>query len=385
MSIRVTVGRAQALESRQAGAQAARQAFEALDRAPVVFGWVIANHRYSMPQVLLGVSSIIGDTPLIGFSTVGEATNVGWSQRAVVVALMGGPNIRAQAEWSARFGEDSQGSVQQLLEILDFFNDPPVILMAVADGMVGDISALLWREELRNIPVVGCLSSGDPRYDQTSQMGGRHAGNSGLALAGIQGLVVSGVGAGHGWFPVGASYHMTRVREKNICELNGLRPSETYASLFGFSEQEWKKAPLNTLVRLYPLGVDRENSLHVASPLRIEADGSLRMGIEFDEHTEAHILVGNPDQCLETARLAAMQALKELDGARPIFAWLLVDVAWQMLFQDRAGAEIRAILEVLGADIPLAGGYTLGQLAPPLPGVPTQLLNQHLVLVVFGE
>jgi hypothetical protein len=38
----------------------------------------------------------------------------------------------------------------------------------------------------------------------------------------------------------------------------------------------------------------------------------------------------------------------------------------------------------LGTDVPLAGGYTLGQIVPRQEASP-QLLNQHMVVLVFGE
>ena len=39
----------------------------------------------------------------------------------------------------------------------------------------------------------------------------------------------------------------------------------------------------------------------------------------------------------------------------------------------------------LGKDIPVAGGYTLGQIVPGKDSNVPQLLNQHIVVIVFGE
>jgi len=47
------------------------------------------------------------------------------------------------------------------------------------------------------------------------------------------------------------------------------------------------------------------------------------------------------------------------------------------------GAEIAAVQDILGPNVPIAGGYTLGQIAP---GKDTpQFLNQHILVIVFGE
>ena len=44
----------------------------------------------------------------------------------------------------------------------------------------------------------------------------------------------------------------------------------------------------------------------------------------------------------------------------------------------------RRALEALGEDIPIAGGYTLGQIVPTEEDKP-QFLNQHMVVILFGE
>ncbi len=63
---------------------------------------------------------------------------------------------------------------------------------------------------------------------------------------------------------------------------------------------------------------------------------------------------------------------------------VLADVAWQMLFEAQPGADVAAVQAALGTGIPVAGGYTLGQIVPRSEA-PPQFLNQHMVVVVFGE
>jgi hypothetical protein len=46
--------------------------------------------------------------------------------------------------------------------------------------------------------------------------------------------------------------------------------------------------------------------------------------------------------------------------------------------------EAAEVQEAPGAGIPIAGGYTLGQIVPSREGTP-QFLNQHMVVIVLGE
>jgi hypothetical protein len=95
--------------------------------------------------------------------------------------------------------------------------------------------------------------------------------------------------------------------------------------------------------------------------------------------------VGSRISCQEAAQRATQQALRELDGIKPVFALVLVDIAWQMLLKATPAAEIVAIQEIIGEDIPIAGGYTLGQFVPGLESAPPRFLNQHIVVILFGE
>jgi hypothetical protein len=226
------------------------------------------------------------------------------------------------------------------------------------------------------------------------QIGGAQFGSGGLALARLEGNVRVGVGYGAGWQPVGMHFRVTRSRGFWLRTLDGRPASEAYAHLFGYPARDWAFPPLNHLARLYPLGLlapelqaqgqPADKSLLIRSPLRVEADGSFRMNAAVSDGTEAYLLLGSLSVCQQAATTATEQALAALDGARPVLALVLADVAWQMLFEAQPGADVAAVQAALGPAIPVVGGYTLGQIIPRAQASP-QFLNQHMVVVVFGE
>ncbi len=69
MTLHVAVGSAQALDGREAGLQATHLALNNLGSATPGFGIVIASHQYQAREIVSGVSSLLGDTPMIGFSS----------------------------------------------------------------------------------------------------------------------------------------------------------------------------------------------------------------------------------------------------------------------------------------------------------------------------
>ena len=68
-------------------------------------------------------------------------------------------------------------------------------------------------------------------------------------------------------------------------------------------------------------------------------------------------------------------------------AYKWVDEDGVVHYSDRPhpGAEITAVQDILGKDVPVAGGYTLGQIVPGSDGGNPQLLNQHIVVIAFSE
>jgi len=116
----------------------------------------------------------------------------------------------------------------------------------------------------------------------------------------------------------------------------------------------------------------------------VESDGGLRMNTHVSQGKIAYFLVSSFENCLDSARLAAQQALNALGGRQPSRALIFADSAWKMMMRAQPGSEIDAIQSVLGYDIPLIGGYTYGQIGRTADGMP-QILNQHLQVVLFGE
>jgi energy-converting hydrogenase Eha subunit B len=56
-----------------------------------------------------------------------------------------------------------------------------------------------------------------------------------------------------------------------------------------------------------------------------------------------------------------------------------------MLLKSHPGSEVAAVRDILGEGVPVAGGYTLGQIVPAKDAKTPQLLNQHIVVVAFAE
>ena len=386
MALSAAVGQSRESSGRLAGFKAARRALQQLGFNRAAFVCFIASHSYGIQDVLAGVNEAIGDVPALGFSTTDTLSAAGYTSRSVVLGLISGDDVTANAGWWPHYVADTRGCVGEMLDRLR--PDPELghNLLVLADGLNGDISLMCSMLADSGPRLAGCLSAGDLRRGMTYQAGGRKSGSGGLAAAVLSGISI-GVGVAHGWRPVGALARLSDVSGVLVRAIDGRPASETYARLFGYHARDWSQPPLSEFVRMYPLSVHMSNGSDpvVRSPLRVEVDGSLRMNSILPEGHTVDFMVSSRETCLAAAQRATHMALDDLGSRRPILALVLVDAAWRGVFESDPGAEVRIIRELLGEDVPVAGGYTLGQIARPGSAVEVQFLNQHLVVVLFGE
>ncbi len=380
MAMIAAVGSAQALDGREAGLQAAHQALNRLGANVPNLALVVASHQYQPREVLNGVSSLLGDSPIIGFSSPAGLTLEGQHPHSVVVALLSG-NFQAETLWLPGYAQSGRETAAKIEQHVSARSDLHSMLF-FADGFNGDAEQFC-SGITSALNVTGGLSSGDLHTGNTYQMAGSQTGSGSLVAAFVRGNLKMGVGTDHGWDPVGSQFRVTRSRGFWLRTLDGRPASETYAGLFGYPARDWAFPPLSYLARLYPLGVEQSDGLTVRAPIRVEADGSFRMNASIRDGIDAHLLVGSRAACERAARNAAQQALRQLGDTKPVLAFVLVDIAWQMLLKAQPGVEIAALRDILG-EIPIAGGYTLGQVTSDENSKP-KFLNQHMVVIVFGE
>jgi hypothetical protein len=381
MALVASVGFAQALDGREAGLQAVHQALNRIGANTPGFAVVIASHQYQAREVLNGVTSLLGDAPVIGFGSPAGLTQGGLHPHSVVVALLSG-DFQADTQWFPGYAQSGRETASKVAQHLAAREERQSLLF-FADGFNGDAEQFC-NALSPGLSVMGGLSSGDLHTGSTYQMAGNQTGAGGLAAAFLRGNIKMGVGCDHGWDQVGKQFRVTRSRGFWLRTLDGRPASETYATLFGYPARDWAFPPLNYLARLYPLGVEHGEDLIVRAPIRVEADGSFRMNAAIRDGIDAYLLVGSRVACERAARNAAQQALLQLGNAKPVFALVLVDIAWQLLLKAQYGVEVAAMQEILGTKVPIAGGYTLGQVIPD-ETAPPKFLNQHIVVIAFGE
>src|SRR5215510_5174628 len=200
MTIHVAIGYAQALNGREAGLQAAHQALNKLGSVTPGLGFIIASHHYQAREVVSGASSLLGDTPVIGFSSPSALTSEGLKPNSVVVGLLSG-EFQAETQWMPTYAQSAREIGAKLAKQLAEQENRAMLFFA--DGFNGDADQLCTALST-STPVVGALSSGDLHTGHSYQLAGPQTGSGALAGAFVRGDLRVGIGSSHGWNPVGS-------------------------------------------------------------------------------------------------------------------------------------------------------------------------------------
>ncbi|RLD06814.1 MAG: hypothetical protein DRI32_01980, partial [Chloroflexi bacterium] len=108
MTLTTSIGQAQAFDGREAGLQATHQALKKLGVSTPSLAIVVASRYYDAKRVANSVSSLLGNTPTIGFSSASALTNEGQTKNAVAVALLSSPDIKVSEHWLSGYAQSGR-------------------------------------------------------------------------------------------------------------------------------------------------------------------------------------------------------------------------------------------------------------------------------------
>ena len=89
------------------------QALNKLGSGSPGFAFVIASHQYQAREVVSGVSGLLGDTPMIGFSSPVCLGGDGLHPNSVMVGLLAG-DFQAEARWMPGYAQSRRETGAQL-------------------------------------------------------------------------------------------------------------------------------------------------------------------------------------------------------------------------------------------------------------------------------
>ncbi len=370
--MKASVGVASGDDSYAVGVNACQDAIDQLDDQNPDLLIVFSSVKYDQQKMLDGVRSVAKGALLVGSSTSGEITTQGpLKDRSVAVMAIKSPEVkyfvgvgedialsaRAAGKMAADKVKEQTGGVLKA-----FIMMPDVLVGNGADIVRGVLDSLG-----AHFPVVGGASGDDFAFKKTYQYLNDKVYSGSVVGLGLTGNFKIGIGVKHGWIPIGEPMKVTKSSGAVIHEINDAPAVKIYEDYFG--AEEAKALRTEALARLaitYPLGmkVPGSEELLIRDPITVDEKGSITCAAEIPEGSEIRLMIGSREEAVKVAKIAAENAVAQLDGSEPKAVIIFNCIARNKLFGDRSGEEINAIQQAIGKEVPLIGFYTYGEQAP---------------------
>lgn len=366
----VGIGSSRQSDSYRAGREAATKALDTMGQPHPDLVLLFASVRFEQDALLRGILSVTWDAPLVGCSTAGEILPEGPSRRSLVVMTIRSTTLKITTGVGHRISANPRQAGQEAANQMTAAKLPsPHGLLMFSDGLTGNVAEVVrgMQDVLGlSFPIVGGSSADDFRFTRTYQYYRGQLFNDSVPTVLLAGPIALGVGARHGWKPLGKPRQVTRAAANVVQELDGQSAVNLYETYFGKAAASLKSEVLADMSIVYPLGmpIPGEEEYLLRNVLRVDPNGALVYAGEIPEGTEVRLMMGSKAKALEAARRAAELAMLAIAPRSPSFALVFSSCSRSRLFGNRAGEEISEIRNVLGKTVPLIGFYDYGEQAP---------------------
>ncbi len=372
MSTHIGIGFSRHVDSQQAAKEAAFQSKTNLgaDRidATLVLSTVHYDPRVSVPVI----REILNNDKMIGCSTAGIILSQSIETRGIAVLTITSEDMKFGAGCvenihaldTSQAGAEFAGSC-----LKDFGKHGRQIFVFFVDSHLKNVSPLLrsLQEVLGSIfPVVGAGSCDDFHFGDSFQIfQDKILKNAATGLI-MGGHMQVGVGARHGWRPLGKPRLIDKADRNVIKSIDGKLAYHIYEEYLGEETKGLRSNRLGQTAILYPLGISIEGSKEylLRNAVDIKQDGSIVCQGDIFQGAEVHLMIGNKDSCKQAAFEAAQEAQQNLLGKAPQLIIILESMTRLKLLGRTAFQEVLKIKEVFGLKVPLIGMYANGEICP---------------------
>ena len=364
-------GTSELSDAQSAGREAAGTAAKSLDGATPLLVLVYASVRYDLAELLVGIRSVTGETPLAGMTSSGHfaGENVAGPGQGVAVLVLGGGEYRFGVASAAgmradpeRVGTDVARAARAAAKHPDVADLPHAAMLLFTDGIGGDQQVVLTgvhRVHGAAVPVVGGAAGDDKQMVRTSVFC-----NDEVLTDAVVGVWVGSprplsVASAHGWKPVSLPVLITRSEGSVIHEIAGRPAAEVFLELASADSDKPLHSDSSMWQIAYALGLIEPDGGHLVRAVFLTPDGRITTFTPIPAYSAVQLMAADPGTLMSVVDGVVAESLVYGDET----VLLAFDCIGRMeYFGDNYPDEIvRMIAAAQGAVC--FGSYTYGEFA----------------------
>lgn len=192
-----------------------------------------------------------------------------------------------------------------------------------------------------------------------------------------------GHGSNGGWDSFGPDRLITRSHNNVLYELDGKSALDLYKQYLGDLAQGLPGTAL-----LFPLSIriSADSEPVVRTILSIdENEKSMTFAGDMPEGAYARLMKSNFERLIDAASQAATSSYTPLRDNPVDLAILISCVGRKLVLGQRVDEEVESVRDILGANVPVTGFYSYGEISPLMKTVGCELHNQTMTITTFAE
>lgn len=186
-----------------------------------------------------------------------------------------------------------------------------------------------------------------------------------------------------GWGPFGPDRLITKSRQNVLYAFDGRPALALYKQYLG---EHAAGLPASGLAFPLELRIGKTQSRVLRALLAVdEQEQSITFAGNVPEGSYARFMFGRIEDLIDGSLKAAQASVDRLQSVPPQFSLLVSCNARRAVLKQRVEEEVEAVRDVLGANTPLAGFYSYGEIGPPDAGTHAELHNETMTITSFAE
>lgn len=363
-----------------------------LDGATPKAGLLLASWATDYAAVAGAVRQRYPGIQLAGSSTAGEVSSaLGFAEDSIELAVFASDSVDVTVGLGRDLAVDPVAATRAAARQARAATDQaPALCIALPNIGSADPAVILatLREELGpGVPILGGgASTRDPILDPSATEG-KQLRNEDVIEGGIVLLLFSGpltysFGVETGWRGVGPRAVVTSVIDGRIHEIDRRPAVEFFDRYLGSS---FTGPPIANPLAVYRTGESTDFHLRTATNIDRES-GDVSVFGPIDEGVTVQLTMAVADEIIEGARASVGDALRGFpEGRHPEAALVYSCVVRRYLLGTRATREVELVRELVGREVPVAGFYCMGEIAPLPAEDVSRFHNATMVSVLLGS
>jgi hypothetical protein len=329
---------------------------------------VFASSVYDYPTFLKALKEECNPVILVGSSSAGEFTSNDFGTDSACAIAIQSTDLKFTAGFAQGIKEGRAPVAEELSKSLADLHDyqyqyySAMIFADALSGYTDELIDLLTEKTTGKYQFFGGGAGDNANFQRTHVFHDTNAYTDSAVILEILSNKPVGVGAAHGWKPVGEKMRVTEVDEMRLVSLNARPAVDVFLE---HARSTGQQLELDNPIPFFLhniVGIEIAGDYKLRVPLGVLPDGSIAMASDIPNGAYVSFMTTDNNCSKEAAMIAAKNAIDQLGEHKPNVALFFDCVATRLRMGKTFDFELEQVKETLNG-INYAGCNTYGQVA----------------------